>query len=759
MATLVALVPQRDRKPEDTTSETSKWVRKDRYRMIGDRGRWQRKTNKEAMRLAKMEDVVEEEEGEGEGEECEHPKSASKKRLSDVEFEKEMKYIQRDRVALAARVKQLLGLGYEDKALQLVIECEKAKIDCIASWNELMAHTMRCGKKKDAMKLLNDMKKRGRFPNEQTFTTLLSGLATGPSNSLSRSKHDSENAIRLFESMSNANSVSKPNIIHINAVLNVCARNGDMANLWKFAGEIPEHGECAPNSITYTIILNAIRTSVIEFTDTLDPNEGPRPAREIVRRKRIAVSSGKKLWGEIIRKWRKGDLVLDSKLVTAMARLLAIEDGESSYFDVFSLYTQCMGLPIPTAIQPDITRLRSIQNEIPKNDEFLSKEEKKAKEEERKMLEHLFDPIDLEEIRTALKEKHKAGKNPEVSFPSPTNAELELLITLCQNIEKNGMASGRHYWTILTSNEEGGGKVKPDSGSCHEYLRLLRRHRASAEALRIIQNHMVPEKLLSRKTFIIALSICSRDRNNQNVLDTASKLLDISASTMEPEPSLTLRYIELVKALLVRERLISDAKRLSKDMVKRSIKDTPPSPAQLHQTRLLKAVTHLRPRIEDAMELLAFGYIKYNKKPTKVAADNALLSNEGESAGILSTTTIEEEANAMAKKAVSKLKSESHIGRGKSIRGPDPYELLQLLFLSLGLYRRILGSQSIPSPSDPSPDSSSVSSFLSDSDRGWLSKGCERLSMFTPYFKKFGYKANEDNELEADGVVEQDEGV
>ncbi|KAM5498337.1 hypothetical protein McanMca71_006874 [Microsporum canis] len=726
----------------------TKWGAKDRHRAIGDRGRWQRKTNKEETRLTEETEIKQGEEGEGEeNEEYESPGRELKKRLSQAEFEKEMQYIQRDRVALARRVKQLLTLGHEEKAILLVRASQNAKIDCIASWNALIEYKMKNGHRKEAMKLFNDMKKRGRAPNERTFTTLLSGLAAGSS------KNSSETAIRLFESMKNANSESKPNIIHINAVLNVCARNGDMKNLWAFAGEIPEHGESAPNSVTYTIILNAIRTSVLEFTDTLDPGNGPRAVKEIRRRKRIAVSSGKKLWGEIISKWRKGDLVLDSKLVTSMARLLAIEESDSFDFDILLLYNQCMGLAVPTVIEPDIMQHKRAQEDAPDNGELLTREEKRQKEEERKMLLHLFDPVDIEEIRTALKGKPGAKKNPTVALPPPTNAELSFLIQTCQKMAKNGMASGRHYWTILTSAGEGGYNVKPDSSSCHEYLRLLRQHRASAESLRVVQNQMVPENLVAEKTITIALSTCSRDRNNPNVLDVASKLLDISGSTVKLDPSLILRYIELVRALVNREKLVSDSANMNKIRLKYSLDGSPTVPAELHQTRLLKALTHLRLRTRDAIELLAFGYIKQNKKPTELISEDPTQGKEKESTSIPSIAPNEAEEDAMVEKALRKLES------GPSLKGPSPHSLLDILWQSLALYKRILGPQLIPAPSDSSPDTSSVSSYLSDSDRNWLAKDCERLSMFGPYFKQFGVKENADNSIGADNFTDRSQDV
>ncbi|EFR05020.1 pentatricopeptide repeat protein [Nannizzia gypsea CBS 118893] len=730
----------------EISPDTTQWGTKDRYRTIEQRGKWQRKAQMKAAETVEDRDLEEDQEEAEENEDDEngHIRPEPKKRMSQAEFEREMQFINYDRVALARRVNQLLKLGHEERATLLVWASQNAKIDCIVSWNALIEHKMKNGRRKEAVKLFNDMKKRGRSPNEQTFTILLSGLATGSS------KYSSETALNLFESMKNSNSESKPNIIHINAVLNVCARNRDMKSLWAFAGEIPEYGESAPNSVTYTIILNAIRTSVLEFTDTLDPSKGPRAVKEISRRKRIAVSSGKKLWGEIISKWRKGDLVLDSRLVTSMARLLAIEDTEKSYFDVLRLYKQCMSLRVPPAIEAEVMKLQSIPDETSDDNELLTREEKKRKEEERNMLLHLFDPVDLAEIRAALKGKPGSKKHPAVSLPAPTNVELSLLIQICQKMAHNGIASGRHYWTALTSAGEDSHNVKPDSSSCHEYLRLLRHHRASAESLKVIENHMVSENLVAGKTITIALSTCSRDRNNPNVLDTANRILDISAVAPKLDPSYILRYIELVRALINKEKLVSDSTNIDKARLKYSPNSLPTVPTELHLTRLLKALAHLRLRTQDIIELLAFSYIRYEKIPIGSGFASSSQDREREPNTISNAGPDDAEKDVTAQKALRKLKTQSFAVSGKAPEAPSRIELLKVLWQSHSLYKRILNPQPVSSSFDSARETISVSSFLSDSDRDWLAKDCERLSMFAPYFKQFATREVMSSDVEAD---------
>lgn len=108
------------------------------------------------------------------------------------------------------------------------------------------------------------------------------------------------------------------------------------------------------------------------------------------------------------------------------------------------------------------------------------------------------------------------------------------------------------------------------------------------------------------------------------------------------------------------------------------------------------------------------------------------------------------EKDVTVQKALRKLKVQSSVAPGKALEGPNRIELLRVLWQSISLYRRILNPRSMLSASESSPETSSVPSFLSDSDRDWLTKDCERLSMFAPYFKQFTSREVIDNDVESD---------
>lgn len=57
------------------------------------------------------------------------------------------------------------------------------------------------------------------------------------------------------------------------------------------------------------------------------------------------MEDGRKLWGDVVGRWRKGDLIVDQPLVCAMGRLLLLGSRRSRWEDVFALVEQTMNIP------------------------------------------------------------------------------------------------------------------------------------------------------------------------------------------------------------------------------------------------------------------------------------------------------------------------------------------------------------------------------------------------------------------------------
>lgn len=180
------------------------------------------------------------------------------------------------------------------------------------------------------------MKKRAQPPDSHTYTIIFRGLAVHKS-----LPHSLIRALSIYSSMFAPNSPVKPSITHSNAVLKVCARRLDMDALYGIAAKLPTHGAGAPDNLTFTTILNAVRHAAWTF----DGSEiGEKPEETAERRHRAAME-GRRMWDDIIKRWRKGDIWIDEELVCAMGRLLLISRHPQDLDDVLSLVEQTMAIP------------------------------------------------------------------------------------------------------------------------------------------------------------------------------------------------------------------------------------------------------------------------------------------------------------------------------------------------------------------------------------------------------------------------------
>lgn len=414
------------------------------------------------------------------------------------------------------------------------------------------------------------MKKRGVKPNAHTYTTLFRELA----------KHPSKKAVKIARSLYEGLKPDSPvprSIIHTNAMLQLCAENRDMDTLWEIVDELPLTGPNAADNVTYTTILGAIHKTAKEKTERLGPVAQSKDALQI---KATAVSEGKKIWAEIVERWRKGTLMVDQHLVFQMAFLLGFGGRRRDTFDMLALLEQTMNIKRPTA-------LLDLVKAAKENTTSLRKET-----EEGPRSEDLFKPIDLSEIP-----RHTPSEleGKDLAYPRPTKRELSLILRACRFLA-GGPSIGRRYWEILAS-RTGPFKVKPDRVTYHEYLRLLRSNHNSAEALRVIAEEMVPQGMAFANTFIIAMSTCARDINNPHALETASTLIDMMARTWAgSNPRVLSNYIQIVRRLVSPERLYSDTRQggafQNQDQ------------KALYRSRLLTAIDHLLPHVKNLQKFL-----------------------------------------------------------------------------------------------------------------------------------------------------------
>ncbi|OAX78942.1 hypothetical protein ACJ72_06743 [Emergomyces africanus] len=568
------------------------------------------------------------------------------KKAIDIELE-----WARDSVVLSNRVTQILKKGDLEKAVTLVRVAQSRGYDCMVAWNVLFDHEMKNDRPVAAFKLYNDMKKRGRKPNTYTYTIMFRGLAR------SSSKKAVQIALSIYKSLCLPSSGVKPSILHVNAILGVCSRHGNMDALWEVAGSLPERGHGAPDSRTFTIILNGLQARIANEIQNLDPRS---QADGIAEKKAAVVREGKRIWADVVRRWRTGDFVVDQPLVSAMGHLLVFGQRKRDCLDVFALLHQTMGIPMLEGVDLQLEALRSREQkkiaeqgdlkavkarqesstespELEKdpmgNDEMnhimkeepnqlsekqeppfekpepvseksvLPAEESEQFNEESEPLSEaeefkdLFNPVDLSQARNNAQTKAKS-RTPKITLPSPTNDELSLVLAACRTTP-NGIAIGRAYWENLTS-DPNKSTIKPDTHSFHEYLRLLRVARSSAETLRVVKEMLPKTDMVARKTFVIAISCCSRDRKNPHVLETASELVGLMDTKLQqPEPEILSKYLELVRYCISEESVKEST------LVLARMSDTKNSD-MVFKKRISDAITALRPHVEKLISLLAY---------------------------------------------------------------------------------------------------------------------------------------------------------
>jgi hypothetical protein len=370
------------------------------------------------------------------------------------------------------------------------------------------------------------MKKRAQFPDSYTYTILLRGLSINAHTSGVLSK-----ALSVYHSLSAPNSRVEPSIIHTNAALRVCARAGDMDALWGVAGKIAESGPAAANANTYTTILNAIRYNLL-----VDAPKGESEDETAARRER-GVMEGRRMWEDIVGRWRSADLTIDEELVCTMGKLLLVGSRPRDWDDVLSLIEQTMDIPrlVPRLGSTQrqgagLPRIRApnTPEQYRADDDHLSPDNPSARGDE-------FLALTPQGVGSAI-------SNPLI-YVRPGNNTLSVIQEVCQKIVAN--KASQEYWDILTDPTTY--NIVPDLNNLNMRLRNLRQNRASAAAVQLLQHDIMDKGIVPGPgTFRIAMSTCVRDKNNHNSLKHAGQILNIMLKLREDaDPKAVAMYADL----------------------------------------------------------------------------------------------------------------------------------------------------------------------------------------------------------------------
>lgn len=442
----------------------------------------------------------------------------------------ELRYL-KDPVKLSEHVRYTLRCDKIEKALEL---CRLASKDmnCVVSWNAVIDCLMKRNKMNDALKVYNEMKKRAQFPDSYTYITILRGLSFRTHVSQPIREENVAKAIAIYTSMNAPTSRIKPTIMHTNATLYTCALALDLDALWSIAGQIPQTGPQAPDRMTYTIILNAIRHSAY------GRNPESAPLEQIAARRQKAVDEGRRVWLDVIRKWRAGEVAIDEDLVGAMGRLLLTSKRVEDWDNVLDLVQQTMN--IERLIAP-VGSPGRFTDHVPQEgvEEAVQAQREEVDEEG-----YVNSPATQAfKVVKPVQPERATSKGPRsLVWAKPGQQTVSLLVDACQQMCIPRIASA--YWELLTNGEY---SVKPDIANFDRQLKLYASNRSSAKAAKLLREDLPAAGIEPKNsTFRIAMSACQRDMKNPHVLEHATTIIDVmEQTTPDPDPATLTEYLSL----------------------------------------------------------------------------------------------------------------------------------------------------------------------------------------------------------------------
>ncbi|KAM7185372.1 hypothetical protein V8F33_012424 [Rhypophila sp. PSN 637] len=437
-----------------------------------------------------------------------HEDSPSMKRLEWV-VNKHLQYL-KDPKLIADHVKATLQ---KDKFLEALLLTRKASRNTkvTVSWNHLIDHQMKQQRLHAAIKLYNEMKKRGQKPDATTYTVIFRGCASSHHPKLAVSE-----ALRIYNKMISVGDI-KPNMIHFNAVLDVCSRAGDIESLFTVVNTANE-GLRNPNNWSYTIIFNALRHQAWDTKD-MTPED-------IRNNKQLAITRARTIWEEVMERWRDGKVMVDEQLVCAMGRVLATGDKLEND-SILELLEQTMEIPnfnktINQATFPKPAEDESATQEITTT--ATSSEGESGDSPQPKQSE-VSKPKPKTKAAVA-----KRSSSTNTTYPKPSNNTLSLLLTSIANTRKTSLAP--RYWDYMTKTLN----IVPDKDNYLRYVQVLAKAHNSTKAAEVIPT--IPSDCLSPMIYRVAFTCCAFDsQNNPQAFEHAKTIFrDMVKRTRVPDP-------------------------------------------------------------------------------------------------------------------------------------------------------------------------------------------------------------------------------
>ncbi|KAM0259415.1 hypothetical protein ACHAQJ_003309 [Trichoderma viride] len=389
---------------------------------------------------------------------------------------------------IAEYVEKTLANDRFDEALLLTKMAGRDR-QLVVAWNHLIDYLLGKQRLRDAIKLYND-----------TFTVIFRGCA--------RSQHPK---IAVAEAVKHYNillsdSRLQPNSIHMNAVLNVCARAGDLDSMFLIV-DTANDSTRAPTSYTYTTIFNALRHQAIRDLDDITPEQQAANMQK-------AVDRAKSIWVEVIDKWRKARLVIDEELVCSMGRVLLLSPKREEKREVFDLLYQTMSIP-------NLTQDAGIE---------------------------AFEDSQMDKIAVTGTPKKVPSSRAVYAIPSRNTLALVLTALASSRLTTSGIK----YWNLLVRHYG----IIPDNDNWLRMFGMLKVAKASAHASSILS--LIPDEYIDAKHYGIAMETCVRDNINLNAIENSNRVLESMLERLSVPDLHTLRLylrVALVSHFQFRERV------------------------------------------------------------------------------------------------------------------------------------------------------------------------------------------------------------
>ncbi|KAJ0163220.1 Pentatricopeptide repeat-containing protein 2, mitochondrial [Colletotrichum tanaceti] len=404
----------------------------------------------------------------------------NRKRKMEWAVDQHLKHMD-DPFNIAQHVEATLKKGRFDEALLLVQRSSKDKQVAVA-WNHLIEYKVRDKSVNAAIKLFNDMKKRGQLPNDRTYTILLTGCAKSLDPKAAVPK-----AVAIYNSLLKESSAVRANSFHLNAVLQVCGRAGDVDAMFSIADTADARAGRKTTAYTYTTIINALRFEVEN-----PEKQKSRSLQETLDAMTQMVKRCKAIWEEVMRNWRKGTLEIDEDLVCAMARVLLLGDKKDQ-----------------ANIMPLLEETMSVRDLACKNP---------AKDHALRMNEGMKGIAAAVGTAGSAQQKAVPSTKPRINYAIPRSNTLSLVLnTLLQNRQAKLAVQ---YWNHFVYYYG----LEPDSDNWNQLLRIYERNGSSRDAAKLVQK--LPDEMLVPIMYRRALSACVNDKMNQKAFENATAVLE-----------------------------------------------------------------------------------------------------------------------------------------------------------------------------------------------------------------------------------------